>query len=260
MSAAAASFACAKRFNGPPGSAQGGYFAGLLAARTGIGGPVSVLLRKPPPLDTDLTVVAARAARAAGSVEARQGGVLFGTAGPGSFRATASWPEALPVATAAEAATRFFGSVGHPYPTCYVCGPDRTDPDALRLFAGAVQPGSATAACPWSPAASQAPDGTVAPETVWAALDCPSGWTMDLTARPMLLARMTAEIRRAPAVGEPCVVVGRHLSDDWPSSWTCSVVYSAEGELLAAAEQVWMVVGGLTGGAADVSQGTAATR
>ncbi len=47
----------AKRFNGPPASGQGGYVAGLLAAR--LGGPAEVTLRRPPPLDVAMAVEAA---------------------------------------------------------------------------------------------------------------------------------------------------------------------------------------------------------
>ena len=44
-----------RRFNGPPDSANGGYFAGILARELG-GSDVVVTLRRPAPLDTDLRV------------------------------------------------------------------------------------------------------------------------------------------------------------------------------------------------------------
>lgn len=42
------------RFNGPPGSANGGYVAGLLARH--VPGPAEVTLLRPPPLATPLDV------------------------------------------------------------------------------------------------------------------------------------------------------------------------------------------------------------
>ena len=42
----------ASRYNGPPGSANGGYTCGLLAEQ--VGEPAEVTLRSPPPLDTPL--------------------------------------------------------------------------------------------------------------------------------------------------------------------------------------------------------------
>ncbi|TLY61014.1 MAG: hypothetical protein E6K48_08095, partial [Gammaproteobacteria bacterium] len=47
-------FTIAARFCGPPGSSNGGYFAGLVA--TLASETVAVRLLKPPPLDTELTV------------------------------------------------------------------------------------------------------------------------------------------------------------------------------------------------------------
>ena len=49
------------RFNGPPGTGNGGYVAGLIAAhmrQAGVSGAVEVSLRAPPPLETALELVA----------------------------------------------------------------------------------------------------------------------------------------------------------------------------------------------------------
>ena len=43
-----------RRFCGPPGSGNGGYTAGRLAAL--IGGPAEIRLRRPPPLETEMRV------------------------------------------------------------------------------------------------------------------------------------------------------------------------------------------------------------
>ncbi len=49
----------APRFCGPPGSGNGGYVSGRVAAyldSAGLNGPVTVTLRKPPPLDAHMAV------------------------------------------------------------------------------------------------------------------------------------------------------------------------------------------------------------
>src|SRR5689334_8140503 len=45
------------RYNGPTGSGNGGWSAGVFAAEAGGTGPVEVTLRRPPPLETELRLV-----------------------------------------------------------------------------------------------------------------------------------------------------------------------------------------------------------
>ena len=66
--------------------------------------------------------------------------------------------------TAVAAAARYPGLVEHPFPSCYVCGPQRAD--GLRIFPGRL-PDGRTAAPFRAPA-------QVSAATVWAALDCPA--------------------------------------------------------------------------------------
>jgi len=70
------------RFNGPPGSANGGYVCGLVATLVG-GEEVAVSLRAPPPLERQLAVL-----RDGERVEVRDGEVLVAE----------GWPERLLVA------------------------------------------------------------------------------------------------------------------------------------------------------------------
>ena len=68
------------RFNGPPGSANGGYVAGLLAAHLGTEGPVRVTLREPPPLEVPMVVLTEN-----GVTTASFGGAVNATAEPGEL-------------------------------------------------------------------------------------------------------------------------------------------------------------------------------
>ena len=63
----------------------------------------------------------------------------------------------------------------------------------------------------------------------WASLDCVGGWSEDLAGRPCVLGRMTARLDALPVVGEPHVVVGRHLGRDGRKSFTASTLYDADG-------------------------------
>lgn len=228
-----------RRYCGPDGSGNGGYVAGRVGtalAALATGGTVpQVTLRRPPPLEVELDLL----------VDPEQARLV----GPGAVVA-----EAVPVdadtlaeavvdpvgpydARAVEASYR--GLVQHPFPRCFVCGPDNVD--GLRLRPGPL--GDGRTACTWVPGAATAvEDGLVDPVYLWAALDCPGGWTIDLEGRPSVLGRLTASIDARPPAGEHCVVMGRKLSEDGRKTATATTLYDADGRILARARQVWIAV------------------
>jgi len=67
-----------RQFRGPPNSGNGGYVCGVLAR--GLDGPVTAMLRAPPPLDADLDLEI----RDGASTLTGDAGVLIGQAGPAS--------------------------------------------------------------------------------------------------------------------------------------------------------------------------------
>lgn len=227
------------RFNGPPHSGNGGYVCGLIAAQlqhgTGEGGPVTSTLRQPPPIDSPLSWESDGSAMRL----LTPGGALVGEAAPGSFAFDAPMAPTPEQARAGEAA--YPGHQDHPFATCFTCGPDRAEGDGLRVFTGPVEPGSSTVATPWSPAVGLLHDGALAPEIVWAAIDCAGGWTVDFTVRPTVLGRMTGQIHRLPLVDEPCTITGR-LDEQSGRKVLTSTALHAGDELLARSEQVWIEI------------------
>src|SRR4051812_28152670 len=116
------------RFNGPPGTANGGYTCGLVAAA--IGPSACVRLLHPPPLDTTLE----RHCDADGVLRLRAGETTI--AEGRAARPAVESPVAPGPAAAARAARGYAGRAPerHPFPTCFVCGPLRAD--GLRVFPG----------------------------------------------------------------------------------------------------------------------------
>lgn len=240
-------------FNGPDGSGNGGYSAGLLAERlTTPGGPaVRVTLRTPPPLGRPLTVEGAPEAglrltdpTADGRAHLVAEAVI---ADPFETEVIPGGPVA--VGEAEDARKRYAGLDKHPFPRCYSCGPARAEGDGLRLFAGSVRSGRGpdgvgnTVACAWDvlPAVDGG-DGTAALAQVWAALDCPSGWSSDVSGRPIVLGRMTAQVLAAPPVGSTQVVMGHLEAVDGRKVHTGSALYDRDGHLLAQARATWIAV------------------
>jgi len=211
-------------FNGPPGTGNGGYSAGLFSA---LGAPsgdtvVEVTLRRPPPLDVPLTAVGGEVRDPAGELVAGVRTVeRFDAVVPG-----VSWGEAVRVSAS------YAGFSDHPFPTCYVCGPARAD--GLRVFPGRLADGR-TAAPFVVPA-------LVDPPTAWAVLDCPGGWSIIAPGRPYVLGRMAAVVRTLPQPGEQCVVVGATESVQGRKALVRSTLYGPDGEVLAYARATWIAI------------------
>ena len=222
-----------RRFRGPSNSGNGGYVCGLVAAETGasVGGSAAeVTLRSPPPLDTAMSVEA----RDDDGVRIRHGDVTIAE----SRRAILAPYPVPPVdaMTARNASALYPGLVVHPFPECFVCGPARPPGDGLRLFPGRL--GDGRTACVWTVAA----DAAGQPEFVWAALDCPGGWSADIEGRPMVLGRMTAQVSAVPAAGEQCIVMGQLLGSEGRKTWTATSAYGADGRELGRAHSTWLTV------------------
>jgi hypothetical protein len=166
VSALPATVTVPARFNGPPESANGGYAAGLLGRH--VAGAAEVTLWAPP-LERPLAMT-----RDGDTLAMWDGATLVAEAVPTTVEAE---PPAVVPLEAAEAATAGYpGFAEHAFPTCVVCGPQRDVGDGLRVFPGPV-PETPVFAAPWVPDGALADaDGVVAPEIVWAVLDCPSAF------------------------------------------------------------------------------------
>lgn len=213
------------RFRGPARSGNGGWSAGALAALA----PwptVTIRLSAPPPLDAPMVVEQAGAAL----VAAHDGREVL--------RATEADHEPEPVAAvpldqARDAEARYPGLVGHPFPTCFVCGTGREPGDGLRIFPGPV--GAGRSAATWTPTETST-------EIAWAAMDCPGAWAADVGERLMVLGTMTARVDRLPQVGAEHVVVGEVRGQEGRRSLTATTLYDAAGGLVGTAEHVWIAV------------------
>jgi hypothetical protein len=222
----------ASRFCGPPTSSNGGYFVGMvasLAARR-----VSVRLLKPPPLDTEFTVKELPD----GGLQVLNADDPIGEARPASLQLDVRpAPEYL---QALEASRRYAGFRSHRFPTCFVCGTQRTRGDGLRIFAGPLVERGVVAA-PWVPDASlDRGDGKVSPEFMSAALDCPGYYAVAPDDRMMLLAELTAHVDRLVHVDSSCTIVGWHVGSSGRKHEAGTAIFDGKGVLCAKARALWI--------------------
>lgn len=211
------------RFNGPPDSGNGGYTCGLVAAELGAMS-AEVTLRAPPPLETEMAVE-----RDGDSVRVSAGDTLVAEGRPADVDVGAL-PEPIAPEAAAEVVAaggeRWFA--GHPFPTCFVCGPDRND--GMDVFP--VGDGDRFVAT-WTPREAG---------ITWAALDCPTSAPVMNPDKdpPIVLARLAAAIDEDPVVGEPHVLVSWELGRDGRKRHSACVLYDADGRHLARSRALWI--------------------
>jgi hypothetical protein len=224
-----------QRFCGPPGAGNGGYVAGLVARP--LGECAEVTLRRPTPLDTPLALRPDSDGWIL-ETEALREPLASGRA-VDSVLPRLAVPSAPRFALALAASGRL---PAHPFPHCFVCGPQRGAGDGLRIFPGPLPGRSDLVAAPWIPDTSLCADGEhVDARFVWSALDCPGALVaMAQEPRPMLLARMTAELRGSVRKGERCVVVGWRIAREGRKHKSGTALYGADGRLRGASEQLWI--------------------
>jgi len=222
------------RFCGPPMSGNGGWTSGHLAQLVDgalDGGAVTVHLRTPPPLDTELTISRGDD----GTVEAWDGRTVVAQACAAEPLDTAELPMPVTYEQAQAAGPAYEGLRSHPSPTCFTCGTDRDPSDGLCLRPGLLAGHATLRAAAWRPNEST-------PELVWAALDCPGGWATGAAGRGVLLAAMTASIRGLPMPGQPHVVMAWPRGQDGRRYYSGTCLYAGDGRLLAQAEALWISV------------------
>lgn len=222
-----------QRFCGPPGMANGGYISGLVAQF--IDGPAAVTLYLPSPLEQVLTVEQA----STGKVVLKNKAEVIAEAMPASL--DMDLPEPPTFAEAQTASQHYLSFKQHPFPNCFVCGPDRAEMDGLRIFPGPI-PGRQLVAAPWTPDPSLVDNrGLVKSEFLWAALDCPGGIAAVIgQPRPILLGQLTATIKNRLQPGTRSVVMGWPIAREGRKHIVGTALFSETGDLSGYARAVWI--------------------
>jgi hypothetical protein len=230
-----------QRFCGPPNSGNGGYVCGVLAKD--IDGPAVSVLRARVPLDVELNLDQRDGAAVMTDLE----GALIGRGEPAAAAQLPDPPPPPSLEAARAAGRRYLGLEQRIHPTCFTCGPERHDGDGLRVFVGQVEGApKGEVATVWTPQAAFADaDGLVPSEVVWAALDCPGffAWVEKEGRHGALLGTMTGEVLRRPRAGEECIIAAWPLVREGRKELAGVALFSAAGELMARASQVWITMG-----------------
>jgi hypothetical protein len=221
--------------------ALGGYVGGLLAGK--LTGAAEVRLRGIVPMARRLEVERRAPDRA---VLSEAGAVL---AEARRTELEIEVPAPVSLSEAAEASSSYPGFAAHLFPECFTCGPAREPGDGLRIFPGPVADTELMAA-PWMPDASLGePEGSLPPELVWAALDCPQLWALIASApadsaERVVTAEMRVRIESTPQAGGRYVILAWPIQRKGRAIFAGGAVFTEGGELLVAARQRAVVVQG----------------
>lgn len=236
----------ARRFNGPHDSGNGGYSAGLAAQFLPSAEAVEATIRAPIPLDRTLRTHTTGDGIDIMTDDASTRILIM------SLRSThleTPIVQSPGLQAASVAAYAFRDPDDHVLPHCFVCGPNRAVGDGLRIFADWLKDPSGIenpnafpiVAAPWQPSPDLADSsGRIAPEFLWAALDCPGAFAIDK--EPILLGRMSACIIERPATDAPIVVIAWSKGQDRRKHFAGSALFSETGDLLAFSEQTWIQI------------------
>jgi hypothetical protein len=187
-----------------------------------------VTLRLPPPLDTPL-----RVEDDGNAVRILDGDRLVAEARPAELEL--ELPEPVSYEEASRLSAAHPDDPNHPFPGCFVCGPDRAEGDGLRIRAAPAGDGRLVA--PWIPASDD-------PALVWAALDCPGAFAVnpDFGRGLTVLGRLTARVLEPPKAGQECVVVAWPLGGGDDRRLYAGTVLFRKGKPLAYAKAIWFVI------------------
>ncbi len=230
-----------QRFCGPPASGNGGYTCGMLAKTLPGAAAVECTIRKPIPIERELRV------------ELREGKAILLDGDEAVIEAAATdyefeLPHGVGLAAAKSAMSMSPAHLNHPFPTCFVCGPERAEHDGLRIFAGPAERQNGFEnlfAAPWIPAREFADEeGRVHPEFVWAAMDCPTGFAAGFPYEGKLVTgRLGVKLIRAVRAEDECVLMSWSLGNEGRKCHAGAVLYNSRSEACAIARATWIRLG-----------------
>ncbi len=221
-------------FCGFPGSAHGGYVAGLVAGF--MNNEAEITFRKPSPLDRPLSLSRPDPHR----ILLKDGDDLLVEANPIQVELDNPVPPTYAETVEASQGSLALGN-GPPLSNCFVCGCDRTEEDGLLIFPGPALEDTIVAA-PWIPHPALADDtGRVGKEFLWAALDCPGAYAVakEVT-QVILLGQVSGKVVATVNPGEKCLVIGWHIATEGRKIYAGTALFKEQGELLGSARQTWI--------------------
>lgn len=218
------------RHQGPFGSANGGYVAGIVGDVLD-GEPTSVRIHRPVPVDTRLEIL-----RDEETATMRHDDVTVARGVKTGEEIPAT--RFVPMEDVAEAADPHF-DMGM-FAGCFVCGQDA--PEGLGVKPKALPDGRFAVA--WRPWESRHVKGELV-ETKYlrSALDCPGGFAALITNQTLAVTgTLTSAVYFNPPSDRPLVAIGEATYAEGRKLGALSTIFTETGEMVATASAVWIAI------------------
>lgn len=224
---------------GQTGRGQGGYTSQRFAEA--IGESVTVALRNPIPLETDLDIVYHEDSWRLVDPSDPATVILEATRWEPSFASTSP----VTIDDAAAARQGFPLSIDdHPAPHCLSCG---FGEHSLRVHAGSL--GDGRWATPFRAPARSAPDGVFDMSLLWMAMDCSSAWYISHSSpdeRQSVTVQFAVQAHRPIETETDYALVA--WNGDYPPEWdgrkrgAAAALFDADGACVAQSRSFWVAV------------------
>jgi hypothetical protein len=225
-------------FQGPTDSGQGGWTAHRLASA--IDEPVTVAIKRPIPLEVDLTMTPVDNGWHLVDPNEPDQPVLVATPWTPDYADT----EPVSLADAADARTRFPLHDDHPVPVCFSCG---ANPDSMQVHSGPLAGGRW--ATDWTvPEWAVDADGVVDEGALWAAIDCAQAWYAGNAGgrRHAVTVQLAVEVLAPLEAGATYALVA--WNGTYPESWdgrkrgAGGAVFANDGTCVARSSSFWIAI------------------
>ena len=225
-----------KRYNGPPDSANGGYVAGLMTDF--VEGDYEIMLKSPPPLETDLRLIIDDEGILELSVQDR----IIATGVPVNFKINYPFPVGYENAVQATNYSPLRTMIEN---TCFGCG---ARPDGMQLYSDIVKSYKQDKIVATKVAIKDEyidDSGNIKSEFLWTSLDCPGAHAcMFFDPFPfVVLGRMTMHILKPIHSNQQYYVTAWQIAEKERRKYFASTaLYSADDELHAYTKQTWIEI------------------
>lgn len=237
-----------EKYCGPPKSGNGGYVAGITANRIA-NKAVVIKIKAPAPLNEAL-YYSSDSNKNGIKLLSKAANLLIAEAQEDSgFYMDVPELNFLSLEAIGNPEREYLGFHEHPFPTCFVCGPERSHEDGMRIFPAKIQdPFGFTHLHgafwnPWKDLAGT--DGRIREEIVWAALDCPGGFAVShVDTTLIVLAKLRGRLLESIFPDIPYAILSWEIGRNRRQRTAGTAIYRIEDrKCVAYSEALWMVPG-----------------
>ncbi|PJZ55680.1 hypothetical protein [Leptospira barantonii] len=237
-----------EKYNGPPKSGNGGYVAGITANRIE-NNAVVIKIRAPAPLNETLYYSRDPSGSGIKLLSKGTNSVIADAKEDSEFYMDVPELNSSSLEGIQNPEQEYLGFHKHPFPTCFVCGPNRNHKDGMRIFPAKISDQVGFTHLhgafwnPWKDLSGT--DGKIRDEIVWAALDCPGGFAASYVEPTLIvLVKLRGRLLESIFPEVPYAIQAWEIGRNRRQRIAGTAIYRIDDrKCVAYSEALWMVPG-----------------